>query len=369
MLQSKKRSWKTLLISLVAVLSITIMAGCGNTNDSKSAGKGTDTSKVIATYEGGEITEDEFDFEQKMMLLFQPAYQQMLQMDEFREYLVKQSIGYEYLVSKADEKAKEAGKKSAETQMAEMKKQSGEDQFKTILDSQGIEESEFLNYLTRMYTVIESQKTSITDDEVKKEFEANKEEYITASVRHILIGFTDPEGKERKQEDALKIANEIKAELDKGADFATLAKEKTEDPGSKEDGGLYENYPASSWVPEFKEKTISLPLNTISEPIKTDYGYHIMRVESRSDSLDALAENIKQGLAAKKMDEFMTGELEKNIIKKIDLPTVQEPEQSTEGTNSGSGNTTNGDSTDSTQDSTTDSNTDSTNSSSETNGK
>lgn len=339
MLQSKKRSWKTLLISLVAVLSITVMAGCGNNND---------TNKVIATYEGGEITASEYDFEQRMMLLFQPDMAQLLEMEDFRNYLIKQEITYEYLESKADKTAKDAAKKTAEDQLASMKSAYGEEGFKSNLATQNIDEKDFKNYLIRIYTVIESQKATVSDEEVKQEFEANKEDYITASVRHILIGLTDAEGNTRTDEEALKLANEVKAKLDAGGDFATLVKEYSDDGQQNiENGGLYENEAVGNWVAEFKEKAISLPLNTISEPVKTSYGYHIMRVEARTekaftDLTDAEKDEVKAALASQKLDEFMSGELEEKIIKKIELPAVEKSEESTEGTNAGTDSTNSG---------------------------
>lgn len=341
MFQNKKRSWKTLLIALVAVLSFSVMAGCGKDTSSKSASK--DTSKVIATYEGGEITENEFDREQRIVLTLQPQMEQFMQMDDFRNYLIKQEIAYEYLEAKADESMKTAGKKLAEEQFEAMKKSQGEEAFKSMLEKQKIKEADFKDYMIRIYTVMESQKATVTDEDVTKEFEATKENYIIASVRHILIGFTDAEGKERSQEDALKLANEIKAKLDKGEDFATLAKEKSEDGGSKENGGLYENTPVSNWVTEFKEQAKTLPLNKISDPVKTDYGYHIMRVEARTekaftDLTDEEKDLIKMSVASQKLDEFMAGDLEKKIIKKIELPKVEKKEEtSTGGTNAGTG--------------------------------
>lgn len=352
MFQSKKRSWKTLLIALVAVLSFTVMAGCGKDGNSKSSGS-KDTSKVIATYDGGEITENEFDREQRIVLALQPQMEQFLEMDDFRDYLIKQEIAYEYLETKASDDMKTAGKKKAEEQFDAMKKSMGDESFKQMLDVQKIEESDFKDYMIRIYTVMESQKATVTDEDVTKEFEATKGDYITASVRHILIGFTDKEGKERSQEDALKLANEIKAKLDKGEDFATLAKENSDDgEANRENGGMYADTPVSNWVPEFKEQAMSLPLNTISDPVKTDYGYHIMRVEARTekaftDLTDEEKELIKMSVASQKLDEFMTGDLEKNIIKKIELPKVEKKEESTDGTNSGTGNSTNSGTTDS----------------------
>ncbi|WP_068784354.1 peptidylprolyl isomerase [Paenibacillus phocaensis] len=325
MFQSKRRSWRMMLIALVAVLAFSVMAGCGK-KEASSGGK--DTSKVIATYEGGEITENEFDREQRIVLALQPQMEQFMQMEDFRQYLIKQEIAYEYLESKADDKTKEAGKKKAEEQFDLMKSSSGEENFKKMLDAQKITEADFKNYMVRIYTVMESERQKISEDDVKKEFEATKQDYTTASVRHILINFTDPEGKERTSEAALKLAKEVKAKLDKGEDFAALAKQYSEDPGSKDNGGLYENVEVSNWVEAFKQAALTQPLNQIGEPVETEYGYHIIRVEARTekkyeDLTQEQKDMIQTTLASNKLDEFMSGDLEKKIIKKIELPKVE----------------------------------------------
>lgn len=313
-----------LLIALVTVLAFSVMAGCGK--NASSGGK--DTSKVIATYEGGEITENEFDREQRIVLALQPQMEQFMQMEDFRQYLVKQEIAYEYLEAKADEKTKEAGKKKAEEQFDLMKSSYDEENFKNMLDAQKVSEAEFKDYMVRIYTVMEGERQKISEDDVKKEFEATKQDYTTASVRHILINFTDPDGKERTEEETLKLAKEVKAKLDKGEDFAALAKQYSEDPGSKDNGGLYENVEVSNWVEAFKQAALTQPLNQIGDPVKTEYGYHIIRVESRTekkfeDLTQEQKDMIQTTLASNKLDEFMAGDLEKKIIKKIDLPKVE----------------------------------------------
>jgi foldase protein PrsA len=331
-----------LLIALVAVLAFSVMAGCGK----KEAGSGgKDTSKVIATYEGGEITENEFDREQRIVLALQPQMEQFMQMEDFRQYLIKQEIAYEYLETKADDKTKEAGKKKAEEQFDQMKTSYGEDSFKQMLDAQKITEADFKNYMVRIYTVMEGERQKISEDDVKKEFEATKQDYTTATVRHILINFTDPDGKERTSEAALKLAKDVKAKLDKGEDFAALAKQYSEDPGSKDNGGLYENVEVSNWVEAFKQAALTQPLNEIGEPVETEYGYHIIRVEARTekkyeDLTQEQKDMIQTTLASNKLDEFMSGDLEKKIIKKIELPKVETStgENGTgAGTNAGNG--------------------------------
>ncbi|USB33308.1 peptidylprolyl isomerase [Paenibacillus sp. YPG26] len=355
MLRNNSRSWKTLLVALIAVLTFSILAGCGKKSETTPADntKNTaaetkkDTSKVVATYEGGEITANEFDLEQRIMLLLQPEMEQLAQMDEFRDYLIKQEIAYAYLSSKADDKSKDEGKKKADEQVNQMKKQLGDEQFKKMLDSKKVTEADLKNYMVKVFTVIESETSKVTEDEIKKEFETKKGDFSVVTVRHILIGLTDASGKERKQAAALKLAKEVKAKLDKGADFAEQAKKYSEDPGSKDQGGLYKDATAGEWVPQFKEKALTLPLNKISDPVETDYGYHIMRVEARTEkTLNDLTpeqkDSLKTNVASAKLDDFMQNGLTK-IIKKIELPKVEtKKEDAADSSKSGSATTPSG---------------------------
>ena len=335
MLQNKSRSWKMLLVAAAAVLSLSVMAGCGKKSGAEgSAAAATNettgtagTSKVVATYDGGQITESDFDLEQRIMLILSPEVKQYLNQDSFRDYLIKQEIAYKYLAAHASASDKEAGAKKADTQLAQMKTSLGAEQFKSMLDAGKVTEQQFKDYMVRIFTVVNSETASVTDAEVKQQFDKTKSDFTTASVRHILIQFKDPEGKERTKEATLKLAKDIKAKLDAGEDFATLAKKYSEDPGSKDNGGLYKDASVSQWVEEFKQAALTLPLNKISDPIETTYGYHIIRVESRSSkTFDQLTADqiatLKNQTGGQKLDAFIKGDLESKIIKNINLPKV-----------------------------------------------
>lgn len=332
MSRSKSRSWKTLLIAVVAVLTLSMLAACGKKEDKdkNAANGGEGTATAVATYEGGEITEKEFDLELRVIKVLQPQMEQLMQMEGFQEFLVKQAISYEYLFDKADDKAKKEGKKSGEEQIKSIKQQVGGDaNFKEILKAQNVTEKELKDYLIRAFTVVASQTANVTEDDIKAEFDAVKDRYTKATVRHILIRLTDDEGKEkRSKEEALKLAQDIKAKLDKGEDFAALAKQYSEDPGSKDNGGLYEDQIVSQWVPEFQEKALTLKINEISEPFETDHGYHVMVVESRTekkyeDLTQEEKDMFKDYAGMTKLDEFMANDLEK-LIKNIDLPKIED---------------------------------------------
>jgi foldase protein PrsA len=102
-----------------------------------------------------------------------------------------------------------------------------------------------------------------------------------ASLSQILITYI-ADGIESSKEDVLKIANEVTAKINTGEDFAVLAKEYSYDPLSRDDGGKYVNQSINSWISEVKQTIIDLPIKQISQPILTEYGYYIIRVDEKS---------------------------------------------------------------------------------------
>ncbi|APO43172.1 peptidylprolyl isomerase [Paenibacillus xylanexedens] len=341
MLPKYKKVGKVLSVSMVAVLSLSLLAACGKKEEAKTP-ESTDTSAVVATYDGGTITANEFDMEQRVMKFLYPEYAQMMDMDDFKEYLVKQEVAYEYLSGKATEDAKTAGTKAATEQFDKMKASVQADQWTEMLKAQNLTDDNIKDYMTRIMTVIKDKETGVTDDAIKAEFEKNKDQFTTASVRHVLIGFTDSKTqKERKKEDALKIAKEVKAKLDGGADFAEVVKEYSDDTNSVADGGLFKDAPVANWVDSFKEATKTLPLNKISDPVESEYGYHIIKVESRTEAdftkLSAeQKESLKSQLAAAEIDTFMQNELDK-IVKEVKLPKTEKAEEGTSEGTTGTG--------------------------------
>jgi foldase protein PrsA len=288
-----------------------------------ACGSSADDSKAVATYKGGTITEKEFAMDQKIMKFLSPQQAQYLEIEAFKESILKQEVGFEYLASKATDEAKKQAKKEADSQIADLKKALGDNYKKTLKDAD-VTEGDIHSYMERVLTVYQDMLLKVTDDQVVKEFEATKGDFTVATLRHVLIGLTDANNKERTSEEALKIAKEVKAKLDGGADFAAIAKEYTDDTSSKETGGEYKDKAVGTYVDEFKKAAQTLPLNTISDPVETSYGYHIIKVESRTDKTfdqltDEQKEGIKSSIVSKNLEAFMEKDLE-GIIESINLP-------------------------------------------------
>ncbi|WP_172247874.1 peptidylprolyl isomerase [Saccharibacillus endophyticus] len=344
MMQSSHKKWgKLASLGAVAVLSFSVLAACGDKADNDTAK--TDDSKVLATYDGGTVTQDQFDKELNVMKFLQPTYAAMMDSAEIKNYMLDQQIAYNYLEGKATEEEKTEGAKMATEQIDQLKAQVDQEQLETMLTEQNITEADLTTYMTQVMTAVQYMSDQVTDEEVQKEFDANKDTYVTADVRHILIGLADAEGKERTDAEAKKLADEVKTKIDEGGDFAALAEEYSEDPGSASNGGLYENQPVSSWVEEFKKATLEQEVGVVGDPVKTDYGYHIIKVEKRNDTLtDEMKDTVRRGLASTKLNEFMEKDLEG--ITKSKEEFVDEEAPAAEGTETTPAEGTDGTSTD-----------------------
>jgi peptidyl-prolyl cis-trans isomerase C len=125
--------------------------------------------------------------------------------------------------------------------------------------------------LVRALFESEVKANPITDADLQRQYEQFKgsmgsNEY---KVSHILVD---------KEEDAKQII----AELNKGGDFAKIAKEKSKDPGSKDNGGDLDWGPSARYVKPFADAVTSQPKGRISAaPVKTDFGYHVIRVDDQ----------------------------------------------------------------------------------------
>ena len=114
-------------------------------------------------------------------------------------------------------------------------------------------------------------KAAATDDAMKKVYEDAAKQIAgeqEVHARHILVESEDE-------------AKAIAAELKKGADFATLAKEKSKDPGGAADGGDLGFFTKDQMVPEFSAVAFSLEPGKISDPVKSQFGWHIIKVEEK----------------------------------------------------------------------------------------
>ena len=122
-----------------------------------------------------------------------------------------------------------------------------------------------------------AKKVIITEDDLQHYYEDNKTEFTLAEKRqasHILIRIDAP----AQEESALKEITEIQAKLAEGASFETLARERSQDPGSASLDGDLGMFQQGMMVTEFDNAVFSMEIGQVSEPIKTDFGYHLIKL-------------------------------------------------------------------------------------------
>jgi parvulin-like peptidyl-prolyl isomerase len=133
--------------------------------------------------------------------------------------------------------------------------------------------------INKLLAGVAEKGAAVGEDELRKAYDQETAGDKTASVRHILIltqGKTDQE----KAAARAKI-EDILAKAKAGADFAELAKEYSEDAGSKDTGGLYESFPRGRMVKPFEDAAFSVPVGEISGVVETSFGYHILKIVDR----------------------------------------------------------------------------------------
>jgi peptidyl-prolyl cis-trans isomerase D len=153
------------------------------------------------------------------------------------------------------------------------------------------------------------KQIQVTPKETEDYYQNNREKYTQPKrikVRHILVR---AEAKETEASaKARKKAESIRDEAVKGKDFAQLAKQYSEDPGTKDHGGDLGYLTRGQLVPEFEQEAFSLEVGEISKVIQTPYGLHILKVdeiqEAKAEPLEKVKDQIVTFLRTRKTREL-----------------------------------------------------------------
>lgn len=192
----------------------------------------------------------------------------------------------------------------------------GQEQFEQALEYYGYTEEDIRKNIRTNFTIrkMMEPRITITEEEMQNYFNENKTSFDTpeqVKASHILVD---------SEEKALEIKEKLKA----GSDFAELAKEYSTDEGSKSNGGQLGYFQRGDMAQQFEDAAFALEVGGISDPVKTGFGYHIIKVEDKvaakeanyEDSKDQVKENLLQ---EKIPDEFNTWLQEKNTEYKVEI--------------------------------------------------
>lgn len=314
---------KGLYLALV-LLAALILAGCGG--------------GVAATVNGEKITSGELSQRvneikaglEKQGLDFS-GEQGKLYLTQLEQDTLDQLINNKLMI----QEAKKLGKLTPD-QIQEIIKPLKEqfpsgDEYKKFLAEIKLSEEE-VAYILNLQDHVTKDLPQVSEEELRKYYDENKELFgqpEQLQVRHILF-FVDEGDKnypvKHTDAEAKKMAEEIIAQLKQGKDFAALAGEKSEDTGTKINGGLYV-FSKGEAVQEFSDAAHSLkPGEYTSKPVKTEYGYHVIKLEKVIPAKQEPFEEVKQGLAEQlgeqarqdKFNQFMQeARSNANIVNKI----------------------------------------------------
>lgn len=192
-----------------------------------------------------------------------------------------------------------------------------------------VPETRKISYVAFTAEQVPGGAPQITDQQARQYYQQHLKDYAVpdqVKVRHILISV--PHGADAKTDAAAKAkAEDVLKQLRGGADFAALAKKYSEDPGSKEQGGELGMLQHGVTVPEFDKTAFSLSPGQTSEPIKTQFGYHIIQTEEKQTAHTKPFDEVKatiianmvrdrEAAAAQTFAENLAAETKKNGLEK-----------------------------------------------------
>ena len=297
---------KTTLILVLALLGLGL-AACGGGSDNVPDG-------AVAVVDGEEVSKAEFD---ALMIRAKTSYQQNKR--DFPkvgtpEYKTLQDQAVQYLVQqekyrqKAEDLDIEVSDKEVDERVKQVKQQyfGGNDaQFQKNLKQQGLTVEQVRNEIEnqliseKIYEKV-TEGVKVTDNEISAYYDGHKKDYKVAAsrdVRHILVA-------------KKALADDVHSQLENGGSFAALAKRHSTDPSSKQNGGKL-TVRKGETVPQFDKVAFAIEKNELSEPVKTQYGWHIIEALSdiappKQTPLKDVKEQIRQQLLQEKRQKAIS---------------------------------------------------------------
>lgn len=293
-----------------------VLAGCQPADTTANSDSG---AKKVATFEGGEVTEGELqEFAQQSGLgeldPNSPEYETAVQQ------VMPQLVGIEIAKTYAQEEGITVSDAEVDKEMQTIKQQVGEqarssgqdvsdqEAFDQALQQNQISEDELRQDVRENLPVQQVQErvagnAEPSQEEVQAFYDENKAAQFTQPaqrcMRHILFN------KDQQQK-----AEEVKTQLQNGGDFAELAKENSQDPGSAENGGDLGCLGKGETVPPFEEAAFAADQGEIVGPVETEFGYHLIEVtdirEEQTQPLKDVETQITAQLAATQQEEEFT---------------------------------------------------------------
>ena len=285
---------------------------------------------VIARGKGFEIKRSELDEVMTGLKSAAAAHGQAIppgQLTQIESQLLDRLVQIQLLMQNATAADRTNGAQKTDLQMAALLERAGSQealnrQMKAVgmtmteLRAKVAQENTAQAVLTRELNV------TVTDAEVKQFYDghpADFEQPEMAHVRHILLMTMDPVARAPlsvdQQQAKRKQIDDLLKRIQGGADFAALAKQYSEDPGSKDNGGELPAFSRGQMVPEFEAAAFSLTNNQVSAVVTTTYGYHVIKLIDKTQAKKVgyvtVVAKIKDFLTQQKIEKLAPAYLDK----------------------------------------------------------
>ena len=230
------------------------------------------------------------------------------QLQDFRPNFLDQLAVEMVLLEEADMRGVSISSEEIDEQIDTVKANLGSDEaFAQVLAQAGFENETQLRRLIRENTLIERVVEQVRDDitvsdEAVESFYADNPEFFATPeevcARHILV-------------ETLEEAEAVLAALDEGEEFAALAQERSIDTGSGTRGGDLGCFGRGMMVPPFEEAAFDAELDSVSEPVESQFGFHIITVYDRNEADVIPLEEVRDQVAEQLADEQLSGEIDR----------------------------------------------------------
>lgn len=320
-LNKKIRTSLLLVFSMLAVS--VLLSGCSFLN-TESAGT---SDIVVAKVNGIEIKKDYFDEvfniakaqqeESNGPEIWEQEVQGKKFIDYAKETLLNNIINETILLENAADLGVTASEDQVDAQIDYIKKNfESEEKFKEYLESQHVTE-EFVRNNIRKSLIINNlsqeltKSVSVPEEELQAAYNEIKDSMYSVRASHILV---------EDYEEAKNILERAKA----GEDFNKLAVEYSIDPSAKDNRGDLGYFSAGVMVPEFEAAAFALEPGEISDVVKTDYGYHIIKVEDKKVlTFEEVKSQLEQQLLPQYTSQYLSTYFEE-LMEKSDIVTYKE---------------------------------------------
>lgn len=259
-------------------------------------------------------------------------------LDQIKSAVVENIINSEALLHQASVEGITVDPVKAKENYEQFKKQfPNEEAFRELLKAQDMTEDEVKKEFERssvLRALLEKNifsKITVTPEEMRKYYDQNKAEFErkeSAHASHILARITasaDPKANEESKANAKKKIEEAEKKLKGGADFAKLATEMSEDPGSAPKGGDLGFFTKGQMVPVFEKTAFELEAGKISPIVESEFGFHIIKVWEKKpagmipfeEAGKAIEGKLKSQTANAKTKEYLAELRAKLKVKKL----------------------------------------------------